>query len=286
MLLIDMSNLVFSAASDYHRRTGDQMDINLLRHIVLSTLKSTKDKLRVYADEIVLCFDSRNYWRRQMFPHYKGKRKENRDKDKMDWQALFNAYTQLKVELKENFPFHCIEVDTAEADDIIAVLVTRFAPLKDICIASSDGDFIQLQQNVCPKIKQWSLYHKKFITPKNQQYDLFEHICRGDDGDGVPNILSDDDTFVDPLKRQKPVMAKKLQEWCKAGIAQPERFCLDVPMLRRFERNKTLIDLRCVPEEVAAKIVEAYDTSVPPKGMIFSYMVANRLTKLMSAGSF
>lgn len=286
MLLIDMSNLVFSAASDYHRKTGEQMDIHLLRHIVLSTLKSTKDKLKVYADEVVLCFDSRSYWRRDMFPHYKGKRKENRDKDKMDWKALFEAYDIMKRELRENFPFHCIEVDKAEADDIIAVLTTRFGNSREICIASSDGDFIQLQMNVNPKIKQWSLYHKKFITPKSQKYDLFEHICRGDDGDGVPNILSEDDTFVVPGKRQKSVMAKKMAEWTKSGMAQPERFCVDMDMLRRFERNRQLIDLRCVPEDIAQKIVEAYENSTPPKGQIFSYMIANRLTKLMAAGSF
>lgn len=285
MLLVDMSNLVFSAASDYNRKTGEQIDLKLLRHIVLSTLKSVKDKLKDYTkDGVVLCFDSKHYWRRDLFPLYKGKRAATREKDKMDWQLLFAAYKDLKEEFKDNLPYYCLEVDGAEADDIIAVLSTRFGQNREICIASADGDFIQLQQNVSPKIKQYSLFHKKFITPKNQAYDLFEHIICGDTGDGIPNILSDDDAIMNPEKRQKPVTKKKLAEWEKHGIAAPENFCGDLEALKRFERNRQLIDLRCVPQELRMKIVEDFDNTVPASGQVFNYLVRNKLMKIIQAG--
>jgi hypothetical protein len=37
----------------------------------------------------------------------------------------------------------------------------------------------------------------------------FEHIIKGDATDGIPNILSADDTFAVDGKRQKPLAAKE-----------------------------------------------------------------------------
>lgn len=287
MLLIDMSNLVFSSAIDYHTKTGEQISLDTLRHMTLNSLKSVKDKLKDYCQDgyCILCFDAANYWRRDFFPHYKGKRKSNRDKTSLDWNKLFEAYKELKVELKENIPCHFLLVDGAEADDLIAVLAERYAKTHKICIASSDTDFVQLQITVDEKIKQWSLYHKKFITPKIEKYDLFEHVLRGDTGDGIPNILSDDDVFMCENKRQKSLMTKKIDDWRTHGLFQPEKFCDDL-MLERFKRNLKLIDFREIPENISQKIVDEFETVQPAKGKVFGYLVAHRLTSLIGSGKF
>lgn len=288
MLLVDMSNLVFSSVTEYHNRTGEQIKIDTLRHMTLTNLKALKDKLSIFCEDgmVVLCFDGKTYWRREEFKHYKGRRKINRDKATLDWDALFIAYAQLKEEIKESLPLYSLTVDGAEADDLIAVLATRFASSHKICIASSDTDFIQLQLNVNKNIKQWSLYHKKFITPKNEKYDLFEHILRGDTTDGVPNILSDDDTFMDDNKRQKQMRQTKIDLWRPHGIAAPEKFCEDAETLKRFERNKKLIDLREIPEHVAQKIVDEFDNLKPVQTKVFGYLVAHRLTGILKQGQF
>lgn len=285
LLLVDMSNLVFSTILDYHARTKESMDISLIRNLVLDRLIHHKNRLRQY-DEIVLCFDGRRYWRRDIFPHYKGKRREQREKDSFDWDGFFPLYNDFKQELKENFPVKCLEVEGAEADDLIATLCKVYGPHRDICILSSDKDFIQIQQHICPRIKQWSLFHAKFLTPKNAKYDLLEHIVKGDTDDGVPNILSDGDTFMDPDKRQKPVRATWLAECSKHGLAQPEKFCKTFEMLANFRRNQRLIDLRFIPEELMSKIVDAYGEAVAVKGKVFDYYVRNRLTRLLSNGAF
>ncbi len=287
MLIIDMSNLVFSQVLDFHAKTKEQVDMHVVRNLSIDRMKNLKSKLKEYSDEIVLAFDSRHYWRKDIFPYYKGKRKEGRDKSTFDWNAFFPMYDQFKQELRDYFPVKCIEVHGAEADDIMAVLSSRFGPHMPVCISTSDNDMIQIQQHVCPNVKQWSPWHKKFLTPKNSDYDLFEHICTGDAGDGVPNILSDDDTFMaEPKKRQKPLRKDRLAEWKKHGINGPEYFCLDAAMLDRFHRNRNLIDLRLIPEDLAAKIVEEYENAVPNTGKMFTYLTANRLTKVLKEGGF
>lgn len=282
MILIDMSNLVFGAMIDYCTKTKEKPDIDLTRRIVISRIADIKNKLKNFADDIVLCYDGRKYWRRDVFPEYKGKRAVGREKMDFDWDMFFPVYTQFKQELRENFPWKSIEIEGAEADDVIAILAMTYGIHLDVCIWSSDHDYIQIQQNSCPKVKQYSGYHKKFLTPRNKEYDMFEHVVKGDSGDGIPNILSDNDTFMVPGKRQKPISKKKLEEWSKFGIAQPEKFCPDFETLQRFERNMVLVDFRRIPEDLAQKISTAYQTAEVAKGKMFNYMAANRLTKLMA----
>lgn len=287
MICIDMSNLVFSQVLDFHAKTKEQVDMHVVRNLCIDKMKSHKAKLgKEFGPEMVLMFDSRHYWRKDIFPYYKGKRKEGRDKSTFDWSAFFPMYDQFKQELREYFPVKCLEVDGAEADDLMGVLAPRYAPHTPVCLVTSDGDMLQLQhQNA--SIKQWSPWHKKFLTPKNTDYDLFEHICQGDTGDGVPNILSDDDTFMaDPKKRQKSLRKDKLAEWKKHGINGAEYFCPNAEALDRFTRNRKLIDLRCIPDELTTKIVESYEAAVAPTGKMFNYLTANRLTKILKEGGF
>lgn len=275
--LFDMSNLVYSTATGLFAKNGDQFDTPYLRGAILARLKDIRTKLKIQkTDEMVLAFDSNTYWRRDIFPHYKGARKRARDKDAMDWDALFRAYAELKMELVANCPWKCLEVDGAEADDLIAVLTRRLAPHGDVVIVSSDKDFLQLQDKKLP-IKQWSIRTGKFLKPN--EYDLFEHIVKGDAGDGIPNILSEDDTLVVEGKRQKSVFEKDLTEWKK--VRDPDKFCRDMDMLNRFDINRRLIDLTYIPENIAQKIVAAYDTTVPAKGKLQNWIISSRLIRLL-----
>lgn len=283
MLIIDMSNLVFSQVLDFHQKTKEQADLQLIRNLVLDKMIQIKSKTGKYADEIVCAFDSRHYWRKDIFPYYKGKRKEQRAASSFDWGKFFPLYDEFKQEIKDYFPVKYIEVYGAEADDIMAVLGQTYGPLGNVCIVTSDKDMIQIQ-HMCPLVKQWSPWHAKFLTPKNADYNLFEHIVKGDVGDGVPNILSDDDTFMNPDKRQKPITKAKLAEWSLYGINQAPMFCPTAEALDKFTRNKKLIDLREVPTSLAEEINDAYTNAVIPRGKMFTYLTANRLTKILKEG--
>lgn len=281
MLLIDANNLFFSTAIDHFSNTREPITTDAVRTIFTNRLARINRDMKKVPGEKILAFDDRRYWRRDVFEHYKASRAKQRDDQKFDWDAFFPAFNIYKDELREFFPYKSLQVERAEADDIIAILSLRASAGGDpVTIWSSDTDDLQLQL-IEPKIKQYSYVRKKYITPKSEKYSLFEHIVRGDAGDGVPNILTRSDHFVNNPdgKRQKPIYEAKLLDWAQHAN-EPEKFC-DESMLKRFRENRVLVDYTNIPPAIAANIVEAYETTKVPKGKLFNYMVKNRMTNVM-----
>ena len=111
-----------------------KIDEGLIRHIVLNSLRSYTKQFKAKYGNMVICCDSKKYWRREVFPFYKSNRKKDRDKSDFDWNLIFETLNKIRDELKQNLPYRVIEVEGAEADDIIAVLAGRMSPHEDILI--------------------------------------------------------------------------------------------------------------------------------------------------------
>jgi 5'-3' exonuclease len=223
----------------------------------------------------VLCCDNRKYWRKEYFPFYKANRKKNRDKSDLDWHLIFDMLSKFKAELKENFPYKVIDVEGAEADDIIGTLVPRQAAHEKILILSSDGDFLQLQM-YGNNVKQYNPSQKKYVKSEDALLELKEKIIRGDKGDGIPNIFSPSDCFVRDL-RQKPITQKIIEKYLNES---PDKWN-DELALTGFSRNETLIDLRFIPTEIKTKIINTYEETKPAKGKLLNYFIEHKLKNLM-----
>ena len=52
-------------------------------------------------------------------------RKANRATDKHDWPMIFDLIEDTLNDLRENFPYAVIKIDSAEADDIIGALTVH-----------------------------------------------------------------------------------------------------------------------------------------------------------------
>lgn len=286
LVLLDFSQIVISAALDFERQSGTPITIELLRHISLSNIIYYKKKFNVSNDRLVLCYDGKQYWRKKVFPQYKQNRKIEHEKSKFDWEGFFQCFNKIKKEIQEELPFVSVEIDTCEADDVIAVLSKLLSSQYDVIIVSSDKDLLQIQRDSALNIKQWSPFRKSFISIESSNYNLFEHIVRGDSGDGVPNIFSDDDVFTSTeKKRSKPIRSKAIQEWkLKGGLNSPESFCDSPLTLERLMRNRTLIDLREIPKELVDEILQTYKAFKPSKKDIFSYLMKNKLRKILESG--
>jgi len=226
------------------------------------------------------------YWRKRAFPYYKARRKTDREASPLPWTLLFEAIDTIKKELKENFPYRVIEVPEAEADDIIGTLVETYynEELEGILIVSSDGDFKQLQKY--HGVKQWNPIKGAFVRCDNPKAYLKEHILRGDSGDGIPNFLSSDDTFVDSSKRQKVISQKKLDAWLTMDSLKD--ICVNEQQERNYFRNEQLIDLEYTPLRIKTMITDAYEEEADKdRSKIFNYFVKNKLKNLMdSVGDF
>lgn len=277
MILIDLNQVLIS---NLMQQIGSnpkvKLEENLIRHMVLNSLRSYAKQFRSKYGEIVIACDSKHYWRREIFPFYKAHRKKDREKSEFDWHLIFETLNKIRDELKENFPYRVLEVDGAEADDIIAVLTARMSPNEDILILSSDKDFVQLQKY--PNVSQYSPILKRFVKTENPAEYIKEHIIRGDKGDGIPNFLSPDNVFAIG-ERQKVINKKKLIEWIQSD---PKQFCTTDIMMRNYKRNQMLVDLDYIPENIKQQIVEAYDNTKPcSKQKMLNYFIENRLKNLL-----
>ena len=276
-ILIDLNQVLISnLMQQINSNPKVKLDENLIRHMVLNSLRSYSRQFRSKYGEIVVACDSKKYWRRDVFPFYKAHRKKDREKSEFDWHLIFETLNKIRDELKENFPYRVIEVEGAEADDVIAVLTARLAPHQDILILSSDKDFVQLQKY--PNVSQYSPILKRFVKTEDPQQYIREHIIRGDRGDGIPNFLSPDNTFV-VGERQKVISKKKLTEWIDAD---PKEFCTTDIMMRGYKRNQMLVDLDYIPEEIKTQIAVSYDSIKPAnKQKMLTYFIENRLRNLI-----
>jgi hypothetical protein len=276
-ILIDLNQVLISnLMQQINSNPKVKLDENLIRHMVLNSLRSYVKQFKEKYGEIIICCDSKKYWRRDVFPFYKSNRKKARDESGFNWTLIFETLNKIRDELKENFPYKVIDVEGAEADDVIGVLSARLSPSEDILILSSDKDFVQLQKY--PNVTQYSPILKRFVKSDNPHQYIKEHIIRGDRGDGIPNFLSADNVFA-LGERQKVINKKKLDEWLKL---KPEEFCVNENMLRGYKRNQMLVDLDFIPEAISAQIVEAYENVKPGnKQKMFNYFVEKRLKNLM-----
>lgn len=283
MVLIDLNQVLISnLMQQIGSNPKAKLDENLIRHMVLNSLRSYVRQFKSKYGEIVIACDSRKYWRRDVFPFYKANRKTDREKSGFDWHLIFETLGKIRAELKEYFPYRVLEVEGAEADDIIAVLTTRHSASENILILSSDKDFVQLQKY--PNVTQYSPILKRFVKVDNPQDYVKEHIIRGDRGDGIPNFLSADNTFV-VGERQKVINKKKLVEWINSS---PDEFCVNDNMLRGYKRNQMLVDLDYVPETIKSQIVETYETTKPGnRQKMLTYFIEKRLKNLIeTVGDF
>jgi len=273
MLIFDFNQVVIANLMEQIGSSREPVEEGLVRHMILNTIRANIRKFREYGEVVIAC-DGQSYWRREVFPFYKSNRKKNRDSSGHDWQSIFDCMKKIREELKQHSPYKVIEATGAEADDIIGILCREYGEKEKIMILSSDKDFVQLQTN--PNIKQYSPTLKKFIKADDPIRQLNELIIRGDTGDGIPNILSPDNSIADGI-RQKPITKKFLDE-----VLVKSQDSMSESLMRNWDRNRQLIDLSFIPENISKNILDTYmDTKPANRQQFMNYMIANRLKNLL-----
>ena len=281
MIIVDINQIMISNLMvQINGRNAVELSEDLVRHMVLNSLRGHNKKFRKEYGEMVIACDSKNVWRREHFPNYKAGRKANRAKSEHDWDAIFSMLHTIKDEIKTFLPYKVIELETAEADDIIATLIRRLdrqvGPnhLKKVLILSGDKDFIQLHKEW---VKQYNPVLNKFVGKgENPIIYIREHILKGDRSDGIPNVLSDDNVFIEG-RRQKPLSKKKLNNWVNEvfpTFTEEEE--------KNYNRNRKLIDLSCIPQKLEDKINNEFnDVKVATRDKILGYFINKKLKTLI-----
>lgn len=272
MIHLDLNQVLFSSIiPNISSGKTDEIDEDTVRHITLNIIRNVNVQFRREFGSLVIANDNRKYWRKEFFPFYKASRKKSREAVNIDWGVFFNYVDKIKKEIQANLPYKYMDVEGAEADDVIGTLVRRLDETS--VIVSSDKDMIQLHSE---KVKQYDFIQKKWVTHENPKAFLFEHIARGDFGDGIPNIVSNDNVFV-LGQRQGRVTQKVLDSL--AGIENSP----DHRLYRNYVRNKTLVDLAQVPTEIQEAILNKYSQAIKPsRTTMRMYFAQNGLEQLSS----
>mgnify|MGYP001244813371 FL=1 len=281
MILIDYSQIAIANLVIALKQEGNLPTPEMARYMILNSIRGYVHQYKEeYGPEVVIAVDGKHPWRRDIFPAYKAKRRERREgEDHSNTDLIYEYMDIIRREIEENFPYKTIKLDGVEADDIIAVCVKKNVDGKSLII-SSDKDFQQLQKY--PNVTQYSPVLKKFYETDSPQEYIYEHILRGDTGDGIPNYLSPDDTFINGIK-SKPIMKKKLVGWIDTLMRgeDPKEFCNEYH-LRNFQRNQRLIDFDFIPQEIQDDIYKQYEEKEPKgKNAILPYLIKNDLQSLI-----
>jgi hypothetical protein len=271
MILIDYNAIAISNVV----AGGIDVEENMVRHMILNSIRMHRANHKEQYGEVVICCDGGNNWRKEYFPQYKHKRKSARKESTMDWTELFRITNMVLEEIKVNFPWKVVEVNDCEADDIIGELVRgtqEFGQHEDVMIISGDKDFAQLQK--FPNVAQYSPVQKKYIKEENPRLQIWNLVLKGDTSDGVPNVLSADNCFVDGI-RQTPLRQNKIDQL----IEDPR--ALGHEVYRNYTRNLNLIDLEYTPDRIKQKIQNVYSAYTVPKQNILNYLIENRCRLLI-----
>ena len=282
MIIVDLNQVMISnLMAQIGNHTNIDIEPDLVRHMVLNSIRSIKVKFGSEYGDIVIACDDKRYWRRDIFPYYKAHRKKAREKSELNWNVIFETLNSIRDDLKEYFPYKVIQVEGAEADDVIGTLChnngSQLLNGERLLILSGDKDFVQLQKYA--NVEQYDPVRKKWIRSNDPARYVQEHVMKGDRGDGVPNFLSPDNVFV-VGGRQKPLSTKKLEQW----IDQDPKEIFNEEQLRGYMRNKQLVDLDCIPDHIRENVKKQFDEQDGKgKEKLFNYFINNKLKHLLES---
>ena len=276
MILLDANQIAISHLMVRHK-IENGINLDSVRKSIIRVIARIHRRFKSEYGDLVLCYDDKNYWRREIFPFYKKNRKQERENSKYDWDKVFSVLNIIRDEIKDHFPYQVIQVENAEADDVIASLVQQVS-LSDkpepTLILSADKDFIQLHRHEF--VKQFDPIRNRWITHENPVQFLQEHIIKGDRSDGIPNILTCDDAIVTG-RPQKKMSKEKITSLASMN---PQDFTNFI-RLRNWKRNSQLIDLTKIPSEVVEKIIMMYNTSTHPNNISIDYFIKNNIQDII-----
>jgi len=273
MILVDANQIAISHLM-VRQKIENGINIDSVRKSIVRVLARIHKQFGPEYGKMILCYDDKNYWRSQVFPYYKKNRKQERETSKYDWDLVFSVLNKIRDEIRRYLPYYVIQVQGAEADDVIAALSRKHHLDDKILILSADKDFIQLQRY--QSVKQYDPIRNRWIVNENPIQYLQEHIIRGDRSDGIPNILTCDDAIVNN-KAQKKMSKEKISALASMN---PEDFTNYI-RLRNWKRNSELIDFSKIPTNIVDNIIMTFNKYKVNPNVNFQYFIDNNIQELI-----
>ena len=125
-------------------------------------------------------------------------------------------------------------------------------------------------------MKQYDPIRNRWIEDPDPVRYLQEHIIKGDRSDGIPNILTSDDSIVNG-KTQKKMSKEKISS---LASMDPNEFTNFI-RLRNWKRNSELIDFTHIPRSVYERIITYVSKNKARENLNIQYFIDNNITDLI-----
>jgi hypothetical protein len=186
-LLVDWGYLMFRAIFSW-LKTKQATPVYTSFNMLIANLK----RVGITENDIVIiATDSpKGSWRKEVDCAYKANRKEAREKHDIDWSKTFQEFNEFIEKLDSYTPFHVIQIDKLEADDIISYGCRKFKD-NECVIISADSDYEMLM--AFKNVKVFSPLRKKYKDIKNPYALLAQKIKKETADNLVTEIHSQED---------------------------------------------------------------------------------------------
>lgn len=260
----------------------DILDVGWLyfKHTMFNNIFAACKKFE--ATKVILAVDSKESWRRKIYPEYKQTRKENRETshDDINWNDFFNAFQEFVEDVKKYFPIYVLQIKYMEADDIAAIITKEFQSEEKIII-TSDSDYIQLLKY--NNIKIYDPIKAQFIQSSDPEKQLKIKILMGDKGDNIKAIKPKVGEKTAEKLVENPELLNELFEDATVSYTKTDGtvVTLGEEYKLNYKRNTALIDLSKIPsifEKVTKETIQNYN--LPTGKEIAQYFIINKYRDL------
>jgi 5'-3' exonuclease len=237
ILLIDQLNFLYRGAITFGKPKpieGEEIkEDNTVIFNYFRNLRALVEALK--PNKIIICLESKDSFRKKLYPEYKANRIIKTGDVKSDKKILAkqNILRQANIttELLNYLPVYKCYSDTFEADDVLYSLANNLYN-EDVVIVSNDNDLLQiLQKKHLKKVRIYNSSKKAFATAPEYFHTLFK-VLYGDASDNIPRLVGE----------KSAMKIVESPELLKEFLTNSEN-------LANFNLNMELVELKLIPDE-------------------------------------
>jgi DNA polymerase-1 len=159
-IIVDCNNVAHIVNHGMGHLSNDERRTGVVFGFMKQILTLSK---RMKTNQFIFCWDSQKSFRKNIYPEYKGNRKNKikTDQEEFERQTLYDQISEIRRDILPELGFKNNFIKTGyEADDLIAYTVLT-NPKKDFTIVSTDQDLYQLLNDTT---RMFNTITKKFTT--------------------------------------------------------------------------------------------------------------------------
>ena len=189
-LLIDSNYLCYKAKLTTGFLEFNGMQTGIMFGFFNQLIKAAK---KIEPDNVVFFWDSKQNKRKEIYPDYKKRNKDQTEEEKKEWEAAFQQFNQISQSILPQLGlYNNFHQKGYESDDLIAQYTMNKSKKEEIYVATSDDDMLQLLEycSILNLGKDIIMTKTKFIEEYELHPEQWASVKKiaGCNSDNVPGV--------------------------------------------------------------------------------------------------